>query len=663
MKESFSDLPEFYAAPLPIRTPPPPPVPVQSQALVPLRPRKPRGLSSLSEQSRQSSGLTSPSIASSRTSISAFDRHQDHVNIGIDFGTTYSGVSWTISGKHDTGIHTVENWPNGQHVKVPTEISYGSDGTIQWGYDVSPDVEKLKWFKLLLAEESLSQAVRDSPQLESTRKLLQKLKKGVVEVTADYLRCIWNYAMTEIKHQNPRSVDGMPFRIVIGVPANWPQAAQDKMRRAAAQAGLLDTRAGGLVTDLEFVAEPEAAAVASFYEGNIRHNINVGDIVIICDAGGGTVDIVTYEVSRVDPSITLSERIGNDMGLCGSIFLDERFVKYIETMIGKEKFSKLSRTIQAQLMDTWEHSIKRQYYHGKAEIATPIPHEVAKAINSPYKKVFRKGKGSKQLTGDTMRFLSDDIRDIFDPVLSDILKLALKQRNATMQGKKKKPKALLLVGGLGGNQFLHQRLQAEFSTGDIDVIQPRGSNVWASISRGAAIKSMGYDDVYDDQPYPVVTSYISKAHYGMAYKEPYDSEKHTLEDRRVYDDGRGMDMVWDQMRWYVHKGQDVSKGDPVEMTWEFEQPDNRSRRNYTIKLYQCAVPDAPPRLTDDVRECAIITFTASENNTMVREGAGGQNFRVVRFDVRMTLRGMGKVDFETYVNGKLAGKRDVRVDT
>jgi hypothetical protein len=64
---------------------------------------------------------------------------------------------------------------------------------------------------------------------------------------------------------------------------------------------------------------------------------------------------------------------------------------------------------------------------------------------------------------------------------------------------------------------------------------------------------MGYDDFNDDLPFPVVTSYISKAHYGMAFKEPYDSSKHTDQDRKEYDEVADMDLVWDQMSWYVKK--------------------------------------------------------------------------------------------------------------
>jgi hypothetical protein len=66
-----------------------------------------------------------------------------------------------------------------------------------------------------------------------------------------------------------------------------------------------------------------------------------------------------------------------------------------------------------------------------------------------------------------------------------------------------------------------------------------------SICWGAAIKSISYDEANDDLPFPVVISYFSKAHYGMAFKEPYDCSRHTSEDRVKYDEAEQMDLAWD----------------------------------------------------------------------------------------------------------------------
>lgn len=62
---------------------------------------------------------------------------------------------------------------------------------------------------------------------------------------------------------------------------------------------------------------------------------------------------------------------------------------------------------------------------------------------------------------------------------------------------------------------------------------------------------MTLDEPYD-QPLPVVTSYISKAHYGIVCKVPFDKEKHSEEDRK-FDSATNMDLAWNQMRWYVKK--------------------------------------------------------------------------------------------------------------
>jgi hypothetical protein len=110
------------------------------------------------------------------------------------------------------------------------------------------------------------------------------------------------------------------------------------------------------------------------------------------------------------------------------------------------------------------------------------------------------------------------------------------------------------------------------------------------------------------------------------------------------------------------QGDDVSKGEPKEMSWEFKQADNRTHKNFTVTIYECTADAAPTRKTSDVREITNITFAASGHNSIVHQGPDGRSFKIVRFTLRMTLLGMGKVHFATYVNGELAGQKDVRVN-
>lgn len=66
------------------------------------------------------------------------------------------------------------------------------------------------------------------------------------------------------------------------------------------------------------------------------HNIKVGDTFVLCDAGGGTVDLITYKVSELRPTLKISEvNVGSGM-LCGSTFLNRIFHKFLEDKLGKE---------------------------------------------------------------------------------------------------------------------------------------------------------------------------------------------------------------------------------------------------------------------------------------------------------------------------------------
>lgn len=70
------------------------------------------------------------------------------------------------------------------------------------------------------------------------------------------------------------------------------------MREAAINAGLVaSSRAGDLNwrDRLHIITEPEAAAVHCAQLGDLHH-LKPSQNFIICDAGGGTVDLATYKV-------------------------------------------------------------------------------------------------------------------------------------------------------------------------------------------------------------------------------------------------------------------------------------------------------------------------------------------------------------------------------
>ncbi len=202
------------------------------------------------------------------------------VIIGIDFGTTFSGVAFAWS-KNIDHVEVISNWEsvmpsNFDEDKAPTAISFGPKQEVKWGYNIPSTDEQGMWFKLLLIDDNdLPEEVRDSVKIMEIRAYLQKHNLTTIEVIALFLRHLWNHAIQHItKSVSCNLVNYSRFRIVITLPAIWPEYARVRMKEAAKQAGMLAEREAG-ETELVFLAEPETAALATLSDMKNRCDIKV----------------------------------------------------------------------------------------------------------------------------------------------------------------------------------------------------------------------------------------------------------------------------------------------------------------------------------------------------------------------------------------------------
>ena len=92
----------------------------------------------------------------------------------------------------------------------------------------------------------------------------------------------------------------------------------------------------GTGSDLHIISEPEAAAMYAL-DAMDPHNIKVGDTFMLCDAGGGTVDLISYTVSALKPLLEITEAIPGSGSLCGSSFLNRIFQRYLEAHLGSDR--------------------------------------------------------------------------------------------------------------------------------------------------------------------------------------------------------------------------------------------------------------------------------------------------------------------------------------
>ncbi|KAL6232783.1 hypothetical protein BDW75DRAFT_216790 [Aspergillus navahoensis] len=593
------------------------------------------------------------------------DDDDDVMVIGIDFGTTYSGVAWaTVADFASDQINLITSWPGTgrEEGKAPTELFY-EDDQIFWGYEIPGDADPVRWFKLLLVkDEDLSEETRSSEFLLRGRKMLKETGKTAIGLIADYLRLLWAHILESvIKSRGEYVIDALRFHVVITVPAIWKGYARQGMEEAARQAGILSSRSAG-ETMLSFVPEPEAAALSTLCEPGRR--TQPGDVYVICDAGGGTVDLISYEIASVNP-IAMHEAVEGTGGLCGGIFIDEAFERACKSRLGR-RWDHLSKAgIKEIIKGEWEHAIKPQFkpQGSKKEYIVSIPAEAfgKNSLDDMSREPFiKKGR---------IHFSSSHIQEAFTESFAGIDTLVDGQINkARSQGLE--VKGIILVGGLGASPYLYEHLKNRHSSAGITILQSGGMRPRTAICQGAVYK--GFLDGSSDESgaqqngYGVaapisVTSSISRTSIGIVYHAPFDPATHLDEDKAWYPD-EGEWRANNQLNWYLRRGDNVSTTDPVRYNF-YRLYRKDPGPQFSVELYECEDHDPPTRLEKSVvRHCKIdctldVPFESLED---FRSAETGNWMKKMSFDLEMVPSG-ATVQFVVYVEGRRMGSQNANV--
>jgi hypothetical protein len=213
-------------------------------------------------------------------------------------------------------------------------------------------------------------------------------KLSPVEASAqflDYLRRVWDNQYAGKQPELALSEQ----EVLLTVPASFDEEARELTRRAAELAGLKN------VTLLE---EPQAAFY-SWLESQgdgWRKRIKVGDLVLVCDVGGGTTDFSLISVSEQDGELALKRVAVGDHILLGGDNMDLALARLLQQRLESN----------GHRVDTWQlHSLWHQCRLGKERLFEE--HRVQKHP------VTLLGKGSK-LVGGTIKteLLRDDLSQV-----------------------------------------------------------------------------------------------------------------------------------------------------------------------------------------------------------------------------------------------------------
>ncbi|KAJ6786294.1 hypothetical protein PWT90_00834 [Aphanocladium album] len=379
--------------------------------------------------------------------------------VGIDFGTTYSGLAYCFPGYRDAKPFAVTDWPGSSTkvFKIPTALKYDEQDhdKFQWGALLQDTDSKIAGIKLLLdPDQEIPLHVPRDYLTESLRSL--PASKSPKVVAADFMRAIKSHGMSYIATKVPQAaLDIFEIEYVMSVPAIWTDAAKNGTLEAAKAAG---------ITPVTLIKEPEAAALYSIRQLDMC--LEPQDVIVLCDAGGGTVDLISYEVESTNPKLELKEVVEPKGGIAGSMFLNTGFKEAVKEIIPSDKWqsfkgSKAMATAEKQ----FDMVIKRDF-QGILEEDFYVNFTRANLKDDP----------SHGLISDVWEMPGAKVKKIFDPLINDILRLVRDQVQAVVS-QQKVVKAIFLVGGFGNNQYLRQAV--ENAHRDIKVVQPEES--WAAI--------------------------------------------------------------------------------------------------------------------------------------------------------------------------------------
>jgi hypothetical protein len=267
--------------------------------------------------------------------------------VGIDLGTTNSALSYCASGA-ESGDIAVANIPqliNPNEVAdrtllpsflyVPGELDFPA-GSLALTWDADP--------KFVVGELARKRGGENPSRLVASAKSWLSYaavnrtspilpwqapdevhKISPVDASAQYLRYL--RAAWDAQHGGNGSLARQD--VLLTVPASFDEEARELTRRAAEQAGFEH------VTLLE---EPQAAFYAWLESqgDDWRDRVKVGDLVLVCDVGGGTTDFSLITVTDEHGDLVLKRVAVGDHILLGGDNMDLALARLLQQKLEAE---------------------------------------------------------------------------------------------------------------------------------------------------------------------------------------------------------------------------------------------------------------------------------------------------------------------------------------
>lgn len=410
------------------------------------------------------------------------------------------------------------------------------------------------WTKLLL-DKNIRLTDFDDSKLEDvfgSGMMRLPAHKSAREVVCDYLKKIYEYLVAQLcKHFRKEIFDATPMECWLTVPAIWSDAA-----KAAGFA----SRPGD---EVKIITEPEAAALAALKPHVVPGSLDPvapGEGILVCDCGGGTVDITTYAIEECHPKLSFRELCVGIGGKCGSTAIDRHFNQWM-LEIFQDAYKSLGprkRGPGSLFMKSFEDAkrafssspLDRAGVKRKIEIENLNMHDVDSTLYDSKQSILKITRSVPPAlrfslgprTNEKQNKNSEEMKRFIDPVIDQIISLVESQINSAAE-EKHDINRIILVGGFGNSPYLNDRLQKWCQEHHPDMKLSCPTQCQSAVARGAVIR--GLEGL-------MPSSRKARRHYGYEIGMPFRDAIDPYS-KRYKDDWTGKNYCCGRMDWVVRK--------------------------------------------------------------------------------------------------------------
>jgi len=382
----------------------------------------------------------------------------------------------------------------------------------------------------------------------------------VLQAISDYLKAFHSCAVEKIESQT--AISREYYRYCLTVPAMWSDRAKDTMRQAAVKAGIV-SEDDDHPDRLMLVSEPEAAALycERTYED---YDLKNDDRFLICDAGGGTVDLIVYDVAVSETGRTLAEVTKGHGASCGSVFIDANFATVLAARFAKQDV-KIPDDVLSELVDTFAYQLKPNF-KGDNDMRLPLPwNAFFSGLKNPSKYDIQQGK---------MVFKASELKEkVFDPVVSQVLGLIRDQLDKASERDRKAFSAIFLVGGFASSIYLENRVRMEFKDKAKTITAPNRPEM-----------AVVYGAVYAGVDPKKITARATRRSYGVEVLFPFDRalDCHRLD---LMADLLGEAMCNDRLDAFVTKGHMIKMDECITRQYYLTKTGNNHSSGFVLPIF------------------------------------------------------------------------------